>query len=70
MPNKYKFGIVCGRFQVFHNGHKSIIDEAINQCDKVAVFIGSAQASGTDINPFDYEFRKKMVAIRIKREKL
>lgn len=62
MPKKYKFGIVCGRFQVFHKGHRSIIDEAINQCEKVAVFICSAQTSGTDINPFDYEFRKKMVA--------
>lgn len=58
---KYKFGIVCGRFQVFHKGHRSIIDEALNQCEKVAVFIGSAQKQGTKTNPFSYDFRKQMI---------
>ena len=59
---KYKLGVVCGRFQGFHNGHRKIIDEAINQCEKVVVLIGSAQAKGTLLNPFDYEFRKEMIS--------
>ena len=57
----YKFGLILGRFQTFHKGHKQIIDTACRLCDKAAVFIGSAQESGTEKNPFTYEQRKAMI---------
>ena len=58
---QYEFGLVCGRFQTFHLGHKKLIDTALNMCEKVLVFIGSAQESNTERNPYDTEFRKRIL---------
>ena len=58
---KYKLGLVLGRFQLFHKGHELIIDTALKNCDKVLIFIGSSDKSGTFKNPFDYEFREKII---------
>ena len=58
---KYKTGLVLGRFQTFHKGHEYIINKALEICDKVLVFIGSSDKSGTIENPFSYELRKKMI---------
>ena len=49
---KYKTGLVLGRFQTFHKGHEYIINKALEICDKVLVFIGSSDKSGTIENPF------------------
>ena len=46
----YKLGITVGRFQTFHKGHQVMIDKAIELCDKVGVFVGSSQESGTNKN--------------------
>lgn len=61
MVKKYNFGVICGRFQPLHNGHCSIIQAAIEQCDRVAVFIGSAQEYHTRKNPFTYYQRKEFL---------
>ena len=58
---KYKLGLVLGRFQVFHKGHESIIDTAIENCEKVLIFIGSSDKKDTYENPFDYEFRANII---------
>lgn len=58
MEKAYKLGITIGRFQTFHNGHQVMIDKAIELCEKVGVFIGSSQESGTNKNPFSYEIRE------------
>ena len=58
---KYKLGLVLGRFQVFHKGHELIIDTALENCEKVLIFIGSSDKKDTYINPFDYEFRKNII---------
>ena len=57
MRKPYKLGFVVGRFQTFHNGHADMIGKALGICEKVAVFIGSSQESGTEKNPFPYETR-------------
>ncbi len=57
----YRLGITVGRFQTFHNGHKYMIDKAAALCDRVGVFIGSSQESGTAKNPFDYATRKRLL---------
>ncbi len=54
----FKLGISVGRFQTFHNGHKVMLDTAIELCGRVGVFIGSSQEYGTSKNPFTYETRK------------
>lgn len=61
MEKAYKLGITVGRFQTFHKGHQMMIDKAIELCERVGVFIGSAQESGTNKNPFSYEMRKSIL---------
>ena len=61
MSKPFKLGIVVGRFQVFHKGHEEIIERGIELCDKFVVYIGSSQESNTEKNPYDYEFRKKVL---------
>ena len=58
MKKAYNLGIIVGRFQTFHNGHRMMIDKAVELCERVAVFIGSSQESGTNKNPFTYETRE------------
>lgn len=61
MEKEFEFGLVLGRFQGMHLGHKEIIDIARKLCKKTLILIGSAQESGTLRNPFQLETRKKMV---------
>ena len=58
---RYGMGLVIGRFQPLHKGHEYIINTALVNCRRVCVFVGSAQESGTDRNPFTYELRKEML---------
>ena len=58
---KYKTGLVLWRFQTFHKGHEYIINKALEICDKVLVFIGSSDKSGTIENPFSYELRERLI---------
>ena len=60
---EYKLGIIVGRFQVLHLGHTDMIQTAIELCERVGVFIGSSQESGTKKNPFDYEKRKEFLKL-------
>lgn len=57
----YESGMVIGRFQMFHNGHKEVIDTALALCDRVVVYIGSSQEFETERNPFSYQIRKEMI---------
>ena len=61
MKKSFDLGLIVGRFQAFHNGHKYMIDKALDICDTVGVLIGSSQESGTQKNPFDYETRKNIL---------
>lgn len=61
MRKPYKLGITVGRFQTFHKGHQNMIGKALELCDRVGVFIGSSQESGTNKNPFPYEMRERIL---------
>lgn len=61
MAKIYNLGLLVGRFQALHLGHERMIRDAIALCDRVAVFIGSSQESGTQKNPFSYETRERML---------
>lgn len=61
MSRQYEFGMVIGRFQMFHNGHKEVIDTALSLCEHVVVYVGSSQESETELNPFRYQLRKEMI---------
>lgn len=58
---KYDYGVLIGRFQIFHNGHKAMLDYALTQAEKVIVIIGSANQPRTFKNPFTAHERMLMI---------
>ena len=58
---KFENGLIVGRFQPFHKGHKSLVEIAAVLCDTVVIAVGSAQESGTSDNPLSYNQRKCMI---------
>jgi len=58
---KYKNALVVGRFNIFHKGHESIIEKALEHSENVFIFIGSAQESGTERNPLPVQLRKSII---------
>ena len=57
----YITSFVVGRFQPFHNGHKDLIEKALERSVEVIVFIGSVQESRTNKNPYTFEERRAMI---------
>ena len=58
---KYDALVFIGRFQPFHNGHKAIVDAAIEQAKEVIIVVGSSFAARNIRNPFTFEERKAMI---------
>ena len=58
---KHNVGLFVGRFQPFHRGHESVVRKMLEDCERVIIAIGSAQESGTNVNPFRYEYRRLMI---------
>lgn len=57
----YDSGLLLGRFQTFHIGHQSLVDTALNLCDRLVLMVGSAQESGTKRNPYNVLVREEMI---------
>jgi len=57
----YDTGFICGRFQTFHKGHQKLIETGLMLCDRLLIFVGSAQESGTERNPLNISTRIKMI---------
>jgi len=59
--------LFIGRFQPFHLGHLSVLEDIENnpEAEKIIIGIGSSQYSGTDDNPYTFEIRKKMIEMSI-----
>jgi len=58
---EYDFLVFIGRFQPFHNGHKSVIDTALEKARHVIVLIGSSKEARSVRNPFFWEERAAMI---------
>lgn len=63
--------VFIGRFQPFHNGHKAVIEAALEQANEVVIVVGSSFAARNIRNPFTFEERKAMIqavfpSIRVK----
>ncbi len=59
MNNKpFDLGVMVGRFQTLHTGHVYMIEKAVAVCERVGIFVGSSQESGTSKNPYTYEQRE------------
>lgn len=53
--------VFIGRFQPFHNGHKAVIDAALEQAKEVVVVVGSSFAARNIRNPFTFQEREAMI---------
>lgn len=54
--------IACiGRFEPFHNGHLSVVQRALTQCDRLILLIGSAHTTRSTRNPFSAAEREVMI---------
>ena len=69
MSRKYKLGLVIGRFQPFHKGHKYLIEESLKLADKIIIGIGSANKSNAQ-NPWSWKARKKVIESFLQHEGL
>lgn len=60
--NKKRDALVfIGRFSPFHNGHKAVIEAALEQAKEVVIVVGSSFAARNIRNPFTFEERKAMI---------
>lgn len=64
----FEFGIIVGRFQHIHIGHEKLINIGLKLCKKLLVFIGSANQTTSQRNPYTYEYRKSLIEIIYKEE--
>lgn len=55
-------GFLIGRFQPFHHGHQSVVDEIATEVDELVVGIGSAGTSHTSSDPFTAGERIMMIS--------
>jgi bifunctional NMN adenylyltransferase/nudix hydrolase len=61
MEKQFDTLVFIGRFQPFHNGHKAVIDKALQHAKEVVVVAGSSFAARSTKNPFTFEERKAMI---------
>jgi bifunctional NMN adenylyltransferase/nudix hydrolase len=55
------FGVFIGRFQPFHNGHLSVVLDALSKVDKLIIAIGSCNTAKNIKNPWTAEQREAMI---------
>ena len=61
MANTYDVAVFIGRFQPYHLGHLSVINQAIDCAKHVVILIGSANAPRSHRNPFTFNERRTMI---------
>lgn len=61
MTKQFDALIFIGRYQPFHNGHKAVIEKALEQAKEVVIVVGSSFSSRSIRNPFTFEERKNMI---------
>lgn len=58
---EYDVAVFIGRFQVFHNAHVAVLEEAFRRADNVVVIIGSVDEPRSYRNPFTFEEREDCI---------
>ena len=61
--NNAKVGLVIGRINPPHKGHKHLIQQALNNSDFVIICLGSSHAPRTPKNPFTSNERAEMISM-------
>lgn len=62
MLKKHTLGVIVGRFQVpvLHRGHQLLVNKALEECEKVLVFLGVSPESFTLKDPLPFVHRRHM----------
>ena len=55
------YGIIIGKFSPVHYGHMKLVDEALKECSRLIIFIGSSDSATNIENPFTYQQREDML---------
>ena len=63
-------GIFIGRFQPVHQGHIHAIGIAASQVQKLYILVGSANQCRSIRNPWTFEERKQMLALKLHAERI
>ncbi len=63
MPDRQdmSLALVIGRFQPFHRGHEVVCREALAQCDRLLIVLGSAGQARSIRNPFTDAEREQLI---------
>ena len=61
MAKEYDTMVSVMRAQPFHNGHKAVIDKALEHAKEVVIVLGSCFQPRSTKNPFTFEERKAMI---------
>jgi bifunctional NMN adenylyltransferase/nudix hydrolase len=63
VPDRKRFdvAVLIGRFQPFHNGHASLLEQAFEVGDRVVLVLGSAGSAPSPRNPFSAAEREQMI---------
>jgi bifunctional NMN adenylyltransferase/nudix hydrolase len=65
-----KTGIFIGRFQPVHHGHIHALGVAASQVQKLYILVGSANACRSIKNPWTFDERKQMLALKLHAERI
>lgn len=57
----FKTGVILGRFQHIHIGHEKLINLGISNCEKLLILVGSSNLKNEIRNPFDSDYRIKLI---------
>jgi bifunctional NMN adenylyltransferase/nudix hydrolase len=61
MSKPFDFLVFIGRFQPFHQGHLSVVQEGLRKAERVIVLIGSAHRPRNIRDPWTFDERAEMV---------
>jgi bifunctional NMN adenylyltransferase/nudix hydrolase len=61
MSRQYDYLVFIGRFQPFHNGHKTVVDKALELSDNVIIVLGSYNQPRSFRNPWHHIERREMI---------
>lgn len=58
---KFDFCVFIGRFSIFHNAHKAIIEKGLENSKEIVVVIGSSNTARSVRNPWTAKERQEMI---------
>lgn len=57
-----KIGVFIARFQPLHKAHMYVIEQALKECDKLVIMLGSSNKENMPRNPFNFRLRKELLS--------